>query len=140
MFQDIVNAGIRIHEQSEARTRLGNDIKTKDLFYTMMNTADPKTGLHFTQKDLWVESIPLITAGADTITTVMSGTISHLGHMPALLARLVKEICTTFAADEDIRTGPQLNSCELLQACINEKCASRLLSLQPSRAPYWKET
>ena len=62
-FQDIVNAGVRIREKSEARTRLGNEIKTKDLFYTMMNTADPKTGLHFTQKDLWVESMLLMTAG-----------------------------------------------------------------------------
>lgn len=62
-FKDIVNAGTRIRERSEARTRLGNDIETKDLFYSMMNTADPKTGLHFTNKDLWVESMLLMTAG-----------------------------------------------------------------------------
>lgn len=54
-FQEIVNAGVRIGERSDARTRLGNDIEAKDLFYTMMNTADPKTGLRFTQKDLWNE-------------------------------------------------------------------------------------
>jgi hypothetical protein len=64
-FQDIVNAGVRIGERSDARTRLGNDIEAKDLFYTMMNTADPKTGLHFTKKDLWVESMLLMTAGRD---------------------------------------------------------------------------
>jgi hypothetical protein len=62
-FKDIVNAGTRIRERSEARTRLGNDIKQKDLFYSMMNTADPKTGLYFTNKDLWVESMLLMTAG-----------------------------------------------------------------------------
>ncbi|CAI7678679.1 unnamed protein product [Penicillium pancosmium] len=119
-FQDIVNAGVRIGERSDARTRLGNDIEAKDLFYTMMNTADPKTGLHFTKKDLWVESMLLMTAGADTTATAMSGTFFYLAHKTELLSRLTKEIRTTFANEEEICTGDLLNSCKLLQACINE--------------------
>ncbi|KAJ5202901.1 hypothetical protein N7449_004980 [Penicillium cf. viridicatum] len=119
-FNDIVNAGARIRERSEARTRLGNDIEKKDLFYYMMNTADAKTGIHFTPKDLWVESMLLMTAGADTTATAMSGTLFYLVHKPDLLARLVHEIRTTFADEEDIRMGTELNSCEILQACINE--------------------
>lgn len=67
-FKDIVNAGTRIRERSEVRTRLGNDIEKKDLFYHMMNTADPKTGNHFTPKDLWVESMLLMTAGKDKVS------------------------------------------------------------------------
>lgn len=62
-FQDIVNAGTRVREFCDARTRIGNDIEKKDLFYYMMNTADPKTGNRFTSKDLWVESMLLMTAG-----------------------------------------------------------------------------
>ncbi|KAJ5657906.1 uncharacterized protein N7484_001555 [Penicillium longicatenatum] len=119
-FKDIVNAGIRIRERSEARTRLGNDIKQKDLFYSMMNTADPKTGLHFTNKDLWVESMLLMTAGADTTATALAGTFFHLAHKPDLLARLTQDIRSTFTTTEEIRTGAELNSCEFLQACINE--------------------
>ncbi|CAI7662010.1 unnamed protein product [Penicillium glandicola] len=119
-FNDIVNAGTRIRERSEARTRLGNDIEKKDLFYHMMNTADPKTGVHFTPKDLWVESMLLMTAGADTTATAMSGTLFYLAHKPKLLAHLVREIRTTFVDEEKIRMGPGLDSCKLLQACINE--------------------
>lgn len=62
-FRDIVNAGTWVRERAEARTALGNDIELKDAFYHMMNTADPKTGQYFTQKDLWVESMLLLTAG-----------------------------------------------------------------------------
>lgn len=62
-FNDIVNAGDRIRERTLARIHMGNDIEKKDLFYAMMNTADPKTGIHFTNKDLWVESMLLMTAG-----------------------------------------------------------------------------
>lgn len=65
-LNDNVNAGRQIRERSEARTRLGNDIERKDLYYHMMNTADPKTGAHFTPKELWVESMLLITAGTTT--------------------------------------------------------------------------
>ncbi|CAI7658254.1 unnamed protein product [Penicillium bialowiezense] len=119
-FKEIVNAGERIGERSKARQRLGNDIEKKDLFYHMMNTADPKTGHHFTSKDLWVESMLLMTAGADTTATAMAGTFFHLAHKPDLLARLVSELRTTFADEEDIHMGPELDSCELLQASINE--------------------
>jgi cytochrome P450 len=119
-FNDIVNAGTRIRERSEARQRLGNDIEQKDLFFHMMNTADPKTGVNFTPKDLWVESMLLMTAGADTTATAMAGTFFHLAHKPDLLSRLVYELRSTFTDEEDIRMGPELDSCELLQACINE--------------------
>lgn len=50
----------------------------------------------------------------------MAGTFFHLAHKPHLLARLTQEIRSTFDAEEDIRTGTELNSCEFLQACINE--------------------
>ncbi|KAJ5288821.1 hypothetical protein N7478_001851 [Penicillium angulare] len=128
-FNDIVNAGARIRERTLARIHMGNDIEKKDLFYAMMNTADPKTGTHFTNKDLWVESMLLMTAGADTTATAMAGTFFFLAHKPKLLARLIREIRTTFADEEHIHTGAQLNSCGFLQACINET-----LRLAPSVA------
>lgn len=58
--------------------------------------------------------------GADTTATAMSGTFFFLAHKPDILSRLTKEIRTTFANEEEICTGPLLNSCQLLQACINE--------------------
>lgn len=62
-YKAILAAGTWIRERAEARARLGNDIEQKDMFYTMMNTTDPKTGLAFSQKDLWLESMLLLAAG-----------------------------------------------------------------------------
>ncbi|KAJ5750325.1 hypothetical protein N7533_007353 [Penicillium manginii] len=59
--------------------------------------------------------------GADTTATAMSGTVhsSFWPTKPTFFNRLTKEIRTTFANEEEIRTGDLLNSCKLLQACIN---------------------
>lgn len=62
-YREMLEAGSWIRRRAEARARLGNDIKQKDMFYTMMNATDPKTGQTFTQKDLWLESMLLLTAG-----------------------------------------------------------------------------
>lgn len=62
-LKDILNASEWIRKRSESRAFLGNDIKQKDLIYNMMNATDPKTGQSFTQKDLWLESFLLLTAG-----------------------------------------------------------------------------
>lgn len=58
--------------------------------------------------------------GADTTSSAMSGTFFYLAHQPDLLARLAHELRTTFTDEKEIRMGPKLNTCELLQACINE--------------------
>lgn len=62
-LKDILNAGTWIRNRSDARARLMDDIKQKDSFYKMMNATDSKTGLSFNQKNLWLESIMLLTAG-----------------------------------------------------------------------------
>ncbi|OQD78911.1 hypothetical protein PENANT_c072G07632 [Penicillium antarcticum] len=131
-LKDILNAGTWIRKRSELRACLGNDIK-QDLFYKMMNATDPKTGLSFTQKDLWLESIMLLTAGSDTTSAAMSATLFLLGHHPATLARLTEEIRMAFSREDEIHIGQQLNSCKFLQACINESL--RLLPSVPNSPP-----
>ncbi|KAJ5420580.1 hypothetical protein N7465_003099 [Penicillium sp. CMV-2018d] len=119
-YKAILAAGTWIRERAAARVRLGNDIEQKDVFYTMMNTTDPKTGLAFSQKDLWLESMLLLAAGSDTTSTAMSGTFFYLAHHPDALGRLIREVRTSFAHEEEICMGAQLHSCTFLQACINE--------------------
>ncbi|KAJ5748313.1 uncharacterized protein N7511_010009 [Penicillium nucicola] len=132
-LNDILHAGTWIRKRSESRANFGNNIQQKDLFYNMMNAADPKTGLGFTQKDLWLESIMLLTAGSDTTSAAMSGTLFLLGHHPAALARLTEELRVTFSNEDEIHLGQQLNSCKFLQACINESL--RLLPSVPNSPP-----
>ncbi|PLB46346.1 cytochrome P450 monooxygenase [Aspergillus steynii IBT 23096] len=119
-YREMLEAGSWIRQRAETRARLGNDIKQKDLFYTMMNATDPKTGQTFTQKDLWLESMLLLTAGSDTTSTAMSAVFFYLAHHPDVRARLTQEIRTAFSNEEEICMGPQLNGCEFLRACVNE--------------------
>ncbi|CAG7989284.1 unnamed protein product [Penicillium salamii] len=132
-LKDILNASEWIRKRSESRAFLGNDIKQKDLIYNMMNATDPKTGQSFTQKDLWLESFLLLTAGSDTTSAAMSSALFLLGHNPAALARLREELRLTFSNEDEIHMGQQLNSCKFLQACINESL--RLVPPIPNSPP-----
>ncbi|KAJ6021301.1 cytochrome P450 monooxygenase [Penicillium herquei] len=131
--KDILNAGTWIRKRSELRACLGNDIKQKDLLYNMMNATDPKTGISFNRKDLWLESIMLLTAGSDTTSAAMASTLFLLAHDPESLARLTEEIRVTYSNEDEIRIGQKLNSCKFLQACINESL--RLLPSVPNSPP-----
>ncbi|KAB2580509.1 Coagulation factor 5/8 type [Lasiodiplodia theobromae] len=92
----------------------------KDFFYYLLNSKDPETGQGFGKAELWGESNTLIIAGSDTTSTTLTGAIFYLLHNPSSLERLTTEIRSTFASAEDIRSGPALNGCSFLRACIDE--------------------
>lgn len=92
----------------------------KDFFYYLLNSKDPETGQGFGKAELWGESNTLIIAGSDTTSTTLTSTIFYLLHNPSALSRLTAEIRATFDTSESIRSGPQLNACAYLRACIDE--------------------
>ncbi|KAL1630658.1 hypothetical protein SLS54_000529 [Diplodia seriata] len=96
----------------------------KDFFYYLLNSKDPETGEGFGKQELWGESNTLIIAGSDTTSTTLTGTLFYLLHNPPALARLTAEIRTAFpsssSSPETIRSGPALNACTYLRACIDE--------------------
>ncbi|KAJ6161050.1 hypothetical protein N7470_004446 [Penicillium chermesinum] len=119
-LRDILNAGTFMKSRCIARQELGNTIEQKDIFYIMENTTDPKTGMFFSPKDLWLESMLLLVAGSDTTSVAMSATFFFLAHHTDALARVIREIRASFANEEEIRMGHRLNDCTFLAACINE--------------------
>jgi cytochrome P450 len=106
--------------QAMERTKLGLDVDRKDFFYYLLNAKDPETGAGFTMNELWGESNLLIIAGSDTTSTAMAGAFFYLAHNPGAYEKLVTEIREKFADVEEIVTGPKLNSCVFLKACIDE--------------------
>ena len=50
----------------------------------------------------------------------LSAILFYLLKNPDTLTRLEKEIRDTFSRAEDIRMGPQMQSCTWLRACIDE--------------------
>lgn len=107
-------------QQAMERTKMGLDVDRRDFFYYLLNAKDPETGAGFSMDELWGESNLLIIAGSDTTSTAMAATFFYLAHNPTVLQKLTKEIRETFSDVEEIVTGPQLNSCTYLRACIDE--------------------
>ena len=91
----------------------------RDLYDAMRGTADPKTGEHFSVKEIWNECFMVLIAGSDTTSTAMANTFYHLLHHSDALASLNGEIRTRFAHAEEI-TPELVSGCRLLRACIDE--------------------
>ncbi|MCJ1462456.1 hypothetical protein MMC07_001058 [Pseudocyphellaria aurata] len=111
------------------RTKLEEDFQKqddeknarKDMFHYFIQAKDPETGLPaYTPDELFTEAHLLITAGSDTSTTTLAGTIFYLTRNPRVYARLVQEIHTTFQTVDEIRSGAKLLGCSYLRACLDE--------------------
>ncbi|KAI9367032.1 cytochrome P450 monooxygenase [Aspergillus egyptiacus] len=132
-YKEILGAGTWAYHHAENLIKRGDLAQEKHLFQMMINAKDPKTGQEFTRKDLWVESLLLMAAGSDTTSTAMAASFFYLAHDPDALARATAEVRSAFTSEADIITGPTLNSCKYLQACINE--AMRISPSVPSVLP-----
>ncbi|PWY92800.1 cytochrome P450 [Aspergillus heteromorphus CBS 117.55] len=120
-YKDIIAAGAWVRQRAEARAQLGNDIKKKDMFYTLMNAVDPKTGLQFTQKDLWVESMLLLAAA-------ISAVIHYLLHHPTHLANLTRTLRTLFPTEASISFSNTTLNTEMETEAEAEKSTDTLLT------------
>ncbi|KAI9367780.1 hypothetical protein BJX61DRAFT_547157 [Aspergillus egyptiacus] len=79
-----------------------SDIRQKDMFYTVRNTTDPKTGAVFSRKDLWLESMLALADESDTTSAAMCGTFFYLTHHPAAPQVTHREVRATFTHEEEI--------------------------------------
>ncbi|KAJ5081335.1 hypothetical protein NUU61_009599 [Penicillium alfredii] len=133
LYKEIISAGTWIYERTKTRQSLGVNPDKKDIFSILMNARDLKTGSEYKTKDLWIESILLLAAGADTTSATMSAAFFYLLHNQAALSHLTAEVRATFTSEDEIRMGPKMNSCRYLQACINE--TMRLVPAVPNLSP-----
>lgn len=107
----------------------------KDFFYYLLKAKDPETGQGFSMDELWSESAILTVAGSDTTSSALAATFFYLSHDPVVLKKVTDEVRSTFdaAGVDAIRSGPLLNSCTYLRACIDE--ALRLFPPLPGVLP-----
>ena len=105
----------------------------RDFISWLLDAKDPTTGQGFNIKEVWAESSLLIAAGSDTSSTAMSALLFYLTHNPDKLAKLTAELQGHFATMQDIHSGPALNSCVYLRACLDE--ALRLAPPVPAILP-----
>ncbi|KAF3063310.1 Isotrichodermin C-15 hydroxylase [Trichoderma lentiforme] len=65
-------------------------------------------------------AVMLIMAGSETTSTALTATLFALLQAPEKMARLTKEVRSTFSRDEDITMASTLDKLPYLMACINE--------------------
>ena len=59
-------------------------------------------------------------AGSDTTSTALAATFFYLAHHVRVYERVTEEVHHMFSVIDDICSGPILNSCIYLRACIDE--------------------
>lgn len=116
----------KLKEKPESEQRL-------DMFHFLCEARDPDTDqLAHDEQTLRAEASLLVIAGTDTSATSLTATMFYLS-LPSQehrLAKLVREIRSTFRSADEIEHGQKLASCVYLKACIEE--AMRLSPAGPS--------
>ncbi|ROW13543.1 hypothetical protein VPNG_04492 [Cytospora leucostoma] len=118
-------ADFRRSVQTMVRTRMAMDKDAKHDLYSIALSDKAGEGNDGSDEgvrgsELWAEAVFFITAGGTTTSTTMSGVFFYLSRNPEAYNRLATEIRTAFSSGLDIRSGPQLRSCEYLRAVIDE--------------------
>jgi cytochrome P450 len=118
-----------------ALDRAKMDSVRQDLFSHLLAARDPETGNGFTLDELWGESTLLTVAGSDAISTGMAGCFFYLARHKNIYEKACNEVRSAFASPEEIKSGPALNSCVFLRACIEES----LRMSPPVGGALWRE-
>ncbi len=82
-------------------------------------TAKETSDLHMSCDEIEINSMQLIIAGSESLTTALLGTITYLVREPEKLKTLVHEVRTSFHNDEDIDAG-SLKNLAYLNAVLSE--------------------
>ncbi|KAK4211987.1 cytochrome P450 [Rhypophila decipiens] len=105
---------------SISKERAALDKNAKPDFYSYVADEIGAKGMENHEGVFWNEALFLLTAGGDTVATLLPATFFYLVRNPRVYAKLVHEIRTTFAHGHEIQGGPQLAGCVYLRACIDE--------------------
>ncbi|KAH8682569.1 cytochrome P450 [Xylariales sp. PMI_506] len=124
-----------VRQLQRDRRELSKTANLKDIFSFIANATDPDGESAFKLDEVSAESTTLIVAGSDTTSTAMAALFFYLSRHPKALERATAEVRGAFQRVEEIRTGPRLNSCTYLRACIDET----LRISPPSGSAPWRE-
>jgi len=124
LFRDIFKSERRYRGFAQEQAVERTQVKTErpDFYHYIMSAVDPDTGSKYSDHELWAEANVLIVAGSDTSKNVMAATFFYLLHNPRALEKATKEVREAFAGEdvEAIASGPVLNGCRYLRACLDE--------------------
>ena len=91
----------------------------KDVISYMVAGSDADLSHHMSREETEINSMLLVVAGSESVTTVLVGAIHWLVRTPDVLQNLVREVRTAYPREEDI-TGTSLSKLRYLNAVIQE--------------------
>ncbi|KAJ5938236.1 hypothetical protein N7454_004578 [Penicillium verhagenii] len=100
--------------EQNVRDRVTSGASRPDLVGTMLASKS------MSQEEMEVNSMMIVAAGSESITTVLTGVINHLLRSPEKLNTLVGVLRATFPSSEQDITGSALKSVPYLDAVLNE--------------------
>ncbi|KAH8806005.1 cytochrome P450 [Xylogone sp. PMI_703] len=92
----------------------------KDYFYFLERATDSESQEGYSIPEIQAECTLLMNAGSTAPSVVIDATFFYLTRYPAVYAKLVTEIRTTFSSVDEIVSGPKMNSCVYLKAVLKE--------------------
>lgn len=101
------------------RKRLESKAERPDMMSSILAHNDANPSQSLSEEEMVANSMALIIAGSDTLTTALAGTINNLLQKPEELQILVHEIQSSFKSDSEI-DGQSTRSLEYLTAVIQE--------------------
>jgi cytochrome P450 len=108
-------------EQEHSVERNEAESARKDMLHYLFQAVDPETGARgYSRLDLLEEADMLTVAATDTTAATAAAAFFYIARSPTVYRKLNEEIQSTFRVADDIQMGSQLNSCNYLQAVINE--------------------
>ena len=105
--------------ENKISQRLALSVERKDVISYMVAGSDADPSHHMSLEELEINSMLLVVAGSESVTTVLVGAIHWLVRTPAVLQNLVREVRTAYPKEEDI-TGASLSKLNYLNAVIQE--------------------
>jgi cytochrome P450 len=109
----------------------GKEVR-RDIFHHIFRSRDPETGLGLSNQKLQADAGLLLAAGSDGVAVTVAASMFYLLRDPETMEKLVKEIRSSFATFDDVKS-PKLNQLPYLAAVIDE--AMRLAPSVPSAFP-----
>ena len=91
----------------------------KDVMSYMIDGSEADPDHYMSREELEINSMLLVVAGSESVTTTLVGAIHWLVRSPAILQNLVREVRTVYPREEDI-TGASLSKLVYLNAIIQE--------------------
>ena len=105
--------------EKKIEQRLDMEAFCPDMISHVVAANKSSSGLHMSRDEIDINTMMVVAAGSESVTTILTGVTNYLVREPAKLQTLVHEIRSTFHTEDDIN-GTSLSRLPYLNAVIHE--------------------